>query len=40
MSVICFIDKCLMRSSQDEKKKEGKSVPGVFGVDDIYPLPQ
>ena len=44
MSVSCFIDKCLMRSFQDEKKKkkkkEGKRVPGVVGVDDTYPLPQ
>ena len=24
VSVICFIGKCLMRSSQDEKKKKGK----------------
>ena len=43
VSVICFIGKCLMRSSQDEKKKKKerrKSVPGVVGVDDPYPLPQ
>ena len=41
VSVICFIGKCLMRSSQDEKRKERrKSVPGVVGVDDPYPLPQ
>ena len=42
MSVSCFIDKCLMRSFQDEKKKKkkGKRVPGVVGVDDTYPLPQ
>ena len=23
-----------------KKQKEGKSVPGVVGVDDTYPLPQ
>ena len=42
VSVICFIGECLMRSSQDEKKKKErrKSVPGVVGVDDPYPLPQ
>ena len=43
VSVICFIGKCLMRSSQDEKKikkERRKSVPGVVGVDDPYPLPQ
>ena len=44
---IYFIDECQMRYSQNgkeintrKKEKEGKSVPGVVGVDDTYPLPQ
>ena len=42
-----FIHECQLRYPQNEKEiktrkkqKEGKSVPGVVGVDDPYPLPQ
>ena len=30
MSVICFIDKCLMRSFQDEKKKKERKKEKVY----------